>query len=134
MLLRIRTCESTRARSTVAVAVARAPIGKGQMGSALMGSLQISCFLTGTFRVLPLTNFDIPKSAKVIPFSPLCQQISTFAAAHLVLTPFVRNRSRVQAGVPACCLAWMIRKNAQARPHPPSRSPPGSVSVMRGIP
>ena len=34
-------------------------LGKGQMGSALMGSLRISCFLTGTFWVLPLYNIYI---------------------------------------------------------------------------
>ena len=50
-------------------ALKREAIGKGQMGSAPMGSLQSSCFLlTGTFRVLPLTCFYLPKSARAYPF------------------------------------------------------------------
>ena len=43
-------------------------IGKGQMGSALMGSLQISCFFTGTFWVLPLIYFCLPKNARAYLF------------------------------------------------------------------
>ena len=42
---------------------------KEQMGSALIGSLRISCFLTGTFWALPLTYFYIPKSARAYVFS-----------------------------------------------------------------
>ena len=39
--------------------------GKGQKGSALIWSLQLSCVLVrGTFWVLPLTQFDIHKSAR----------------------------------------------------------------------
>ena len=38
--------------------------GKGQMGSALMGSLQFSVCLSGTFWVLPLSHFYLPKSAR----------------------------------------------------------------------
>ena len=70
-------------------------LGKGQMGSARMGSLQIVClFLAeGVFGVLPLTYFYIPKSARVY-FSPkfVKTHYITFAAAPLVLTPFVRNQ------------------------------------------
>ena len=44
--------------------------GKGQMGSALMGPLQISCCLTGE---LPFTYFYLPKSGRAYPFSPICQ-------------------------------------------------------------
>ena len=62
------------------------------MGSALMGSLQISCFLhRGTFWVLPLTYFLSSAKCQDIPFSPICQN-SLFAAAPLVSTPFVRNQ------------------------------------------
>ena len=39
-------------------------LGKGRMGSALTGSLRISCFFDrGTFWVLPLTYFYLPQSA-----------------------------------------------------------------------
>ena len=61
------------------------------MGSALRGSLRISCFLTeGLFgyqsvkicQTLSILRTCFPNMSKVI----------TFAAAPLVLTPFVRNR------------------------------------------
>ena len=43
--------------------------GKGQMGSALLGSLQILCFLTEAFFLqVPLTYFCIPKSARAYLF------------------------------------------------------------------
>ena len=51
--------------------------GKGQRGSALM--------------VLPLTYFYLPKSARAHLFSQSVKQ-HIFAAAPLVLTPFVRNQ------------------------------------------
>ena len=70
----------------------RAELGKGQMGSALKGSLQISCHLTGTFWVLPLTCFYLPKSARAYPFPPNLSKSIAFAAAPLGLTPFVRNQ------------------------------------------
>ena len=45
-------------------------LGEGRMGSALMGSPQTSVvFDGGTFRVLPLTCFYLPKSARVYPKS-----------------------------------------------------------------
>ena len=67
--------------------------GEGRMGSALMRPLQISCFFgRGTFWVLPLTNFDIPKTTF---FSNLSKCL-TFAAAPLALTPFVRNQSMLK--------------------------------------
>ena len=69
-----------------------AGLGKGQIGSALMGSLQICCFFDrGTFWVLPLTYFYLPQSSRAYLFSNLSKFI-TFAAAPLVLTPFVRNQ------------------------------------------
>ena len=44
--------------------------GKGQMWPALMGSLGIQClFDRGTFRVLPLTYFYLPRSARAYIFS-----------------------------------------------------------------
>ena len=42
----------------------RPQLGRGEMGSALMGPLQLLClFDRGTFRVLPLTYFDLPMHA-----------------------------------------------------------------------
>ena len=49
---------------------------KGQLGSALIGSLHVLClflFNRGTVWVLPLTYFHIPRSAWAYPFSPICQ-------------------------------------------------------------
>ena len=64
-------------------------IGKGQTGSALMGSLRLIFFFDrGTFWVLPLTCFYPPKSDRAYHLS----KFITFAAAPLVLTPFVRNQ------------------------------------------
>ena len=52
-------------------------LGKGHMGSALMGSLQISCFLTGAFWVPicqnPSTSVNIYQLC--IPFSTTCQSL-----------------------------------------------------------
>ena len=90
----VRRCRSECVGFGLARACSRDPFGKGQMGSALsalMGSLQIPCFLTGTFWVLPLTYFYLPKSASAHLFPNLSKFI-TFAAAPLVLTPFVRNQ------------------------------------------
>ena len=66
---------------------------RDKMGSALTGSLQISCFLTGIFGVLRVTCLYLPKSARVylfpqpvkIPYfcsgpinvDPICPQPST---------------------------------------------------------
>ena len=49
-------------------------------------------FDRGTFWVLPLTYFYIPRSSGAHLFSTIRQQSITFAAAPLVLTPFVRNQ------------------------------------------
>ena len=71
--------------------------GKGRMGSALMGSLQIACVCYGwTFWVLPLTYFYLPKSASAYLFPESVKNI-TFAAAPLVLTPFVRSQGMSRA-------------------------------------
>ena len=48
-------------------------------------------FDRGTFGVLPLTFFDLPKSARAY-LSLQSDKILTFAAAPWVLTPFVRNQ------------------------------------------
>ena len=60
--------------------------------SALMGSLQVVMFFDrGTFGVLPLTYFYIPKSARAYLF-PQSVKIRYFAAAPSVSAPFVRNQ------------------------------------------
>ena len=57
--------------------------GKGQMGSALMGSLQSSCFFDrGTFWVLPLTYFYLCSllSALCSLLSALCSLLSALCS------------------------------------------------------
>ena len=75
-------------------------LGKGQMGSALMGSLQILCFLTeGLFGYSRLPTLMFPK----VPgraFFPNLPKFITLAAAPLVLTPFVRNKARLCHAMP----------------------------------
>ena len=61
-------------------------LGKGQMGSALMGSLRISCFWTGTFWLLPLTYFSLPKSARAYPF-PQSVKIDYFRNGPISVDP-----------------------------------------------
>ena len=65
------------------------------MGSALVGSLQNSCFLTGICRVLPLVYFYILKSARAYLFTQSVNDIIVFAAAPLVLTPFLRSQTNI---------------------------------------
>ena len=82
-------------RNSTILTVLRGPLhglGQGQMGSALRGSLQISCFLTeGPFLGIPLNLLLSSQKCQGVPFSPICQTIETFAAVTLVVTPFVRN-------------------------------------------
>ena len=56
--------------------------GKEQMGSALLGSLQVSvcCFYRGTCWVLPLTCVYLRKCARAYLF-PNLSKLITFAAA-----------------------------------------------------
>ena len=63
------------------------------MGSALMGSPQNNSMFVdrGTFWVAPLTYFIFPKVLGRT-FFPNGSKLMTFAAATLVLTPFVRGR------------------------------------------
>ena len=69
--------------------------GRGQMGSALMGSQNmLFLFDRGIFGVLPLSYFYIPKSARAYPFSPICQNALLSQPAPLVFTPFVLNQRR----------------------------------------
>ena len=61
------------------------------MGSALMGSLRILLFDRGTCWYS--RELDFPKEkCQGAPFSANLSKLLTFAAAPLVLTPFVRNQ------------------------------------------
>ena len=67
-------------------------MGEGQNGVGTNGvTADFMFFDRGTFRVLRLTYFYLPKSARAHLFPNLSKFI-TFAAAPLVLTPFVRNQ------------------------------------------
>ena len=55
------------------------------------GTAILYVFDRGTFQVLLLTHFCIPKSARAY-LSPKSVKIITFAAAPLALTPVVRNQ------------------------------------------
>ena len=67
-------------------------VGKGQMGSALIGSLQFSCVLTEKLFVYPRPPTFVFQKVLVYTFFPNLSKSITFAAAPLVLTPFVRNQ------------------------------------------
>ena len=61
------------------------------MGSALLGSLQISCCLTeGLFGYSPLTYFYIPKSARAYLF-PQSVKNHYFCSGPISVDLFVRN-------------------------------------------
>ena len=45
-----------------------------QMGSALLGSLEMLCFLTGTFGVLPVNLLLSSQKCQGVPFSPMRQK------------------------------------------------------------
>ena len=74
--------------------------GKGSNGVSTNGVTANFKFLDrGTFWVLPLAYFCIPKSARAYLF-PQSDIIVTFAAAPLVLTQFVRNQRLPEASAP----------------------------------
>ena len=76
-------------------------VGKGQMGSALMGSLQISCFLTEGLFGYPLTYFYLSKSARAYLFPqsvksttlllqrPLCIYIYTYIDIYVCMCVYI---------------------------------------------
>ena len=78
------------------------------MGSALLGSLQISCFLTRTFRVLPLTYLYFPKSARAY-FVPQSGKIHYFYSDPISVDPICPQPRRACVGgasswtLPATC-------------------------------
>ena len=61
-------------------------VGKGQMGSALMGSLQIS------YRLKYCLGTNLSKYVNFVYLFHNLSECITFAATPLVLTPFVRNQ------------------------------------------
>ena len=68
------------------------PTRKGTNGFSTAGVTAIVMFfLTRTFWALPLTYLHFPKSARAY-LSPQSFKMITFAAAPLVLTPFVRDQ------------------------------------------
>ena len=88
--------------------------GKGQMESALIGSLQISCFLTeGLFGYSRETNYIFPK----VPgrtFSPNLSTFLTFAAAPVVKPAGQPRRVAIcrQPRIPASVSARSRRRSA----------------------
>ena len=74
-------------------------LGEGQMGVGTNWVAANFMLLTeGFFCVLPLTYFYLPKSARACLFPPKLSKIATFAAAPLLLTPFVRNQGPPSRG------------------------------------
>ena len=68
-------------------------LGEGQIGLSTDGvTTDIMLFDGGTFWVLPLTYFYLPKSARGYLLSPNLSRLFTFTAAPLVSTPFVCNQ------------------------------------------
>ena len=60
---------------------------------SISGVQSFAPLFLSTFWVLPLTYFDLPQSARAHIF-PQSVKRNYFAAAPLVLTPFVRNQVR----------------------------------------
>ena len=73
------------------------------MGSALMGSLQASRFLTEVLLGAPFNLLLSSEKCQGVPFSPICQ-IITFAAAPLVLTHLSATEAHVQPCNVSLCL------------------------------
>ena len=73
-------------------AIKQAGIGRGQTGSAIMVSLEILVFLTERPLGTPVIQLLSSHKCQGVLLFPICQNSITFAAAPLVLTPFVRNQ------------------------------------------
>ena len=83
---------------------------KGQIGSALMGSLHFLFFDRGTFWVLPLTYFYVPKSARAY----LCSQSVTihyFRSGPISADPICRQPNMDLSGQGLLLLLMMIETN-----------------------
>ena len=87
-------------------------VRKGTNGvSTNVVTANVMFFDRGTFWVLPLTCFCLPKSARAYIF-PQSDKINYFCSAPLVVTPFVRNqhvrlRLRAQVSADPCTMATM---------------------------
>ena len=72
--------------------------GTGRKGANGVGTHGVAakfmffCWQRDLFGVLPFSYFYIPQSARVYVFPPIRQNSLLFAAAPLVLTPFVRSQ------------------------------------------
>ena len=94
----------------------RKVFGRGQMGSALMGSLRISCsFDRGIFWVLPLTYFYIPRSARAYLF-PQSVKINYFCRGPSSVDPICPQPKGLPPGV--------ARGHQRRRGDVPGRLPP----------
>ena len=100
---------------------AAAPIGKGHMGSALMGSLQSSCFLTeGLLGVLPVNLLLSSQKWQGVPFFPNLSRIHYFCSDPISVDPIFPQPSPAGQGHHSC------RHHAQRREDP--------ISQGRGLP
>ena len=84
-------------------------VGAGQMGSALKGSLQISCFLTEGLLILPLTYSYLPKSARAYFFSRSVE-INYFCSGPISVDPICPQPTHASLAA-----AWTAR-SAKAKP------------------
>ena len=101
---------------------ARQALGKGTNGVSTNGVTAFFLFLTrGTFWVLPLSYFYLPKSARAY-FFPNLSKIITFAAALLVLTLFVRNQ-KAREGVAVRVSTLDQLKQTGGKDHCPETDP-----------
>ena len=85
----------------------RAPLGQGQMGSALMGSLQGFRLLTGTFWGLPLAYFNLPNRAGAYCLFPKSVKSDYFCSDPISARarPVAQQRvPRAHQGQPPCGL------------------------------
>ena len=62
------------------------------MGSALMGSLRISCFFDRDFLATLVNLLLAYQNCQGVPFSPIRQKPLLLQRPRLVLTPFVGNQ------------------------------------------
>ena len=103
--------------------------GEGRTGSAPMGSLQVSCFCyRGTFGVLPLTYFYLPKSARVYLF-PQSVEIRYFRGGPVSVDP-ISPRPKV-GGVRRPELALLRRQLLGQRARPRRHHLPGGPTELR---
>ena len=86
-------CSSPASTSCV---VAGGPIDTRKKTNAFSTNMATAYFMffdRGTFWVLPLTYFYLPKSARAYLFLPKFVKIRYFCSGPIMLTPFVRNQS-----------------------------------------